>query len=79
MFLIDYARRRRVKIWGTARVVKNDPELIRRLELDTYPAEAEQAVLFTVKAWDVNCTSHIPPRSRRGGRRHHQNASVADR
>ena len=60
LFLIDYARRRRVKIWGTARVVEDDPELIRRLELGTYPAEPEQAVLFTVKAWDVNCTSHIP-------------------
>lgn len=60
LFLIDYAHRRRVKLWGTARIVENDPELDRRLLVDTYPAEAEQAIVFTVEAWDVNCTRHIP-------------------
>lgn len=60
LFLVDYAQRRRVKIWGTARIVEDDPALIRRLEVGSYPAEAEQAVLFTVEAWDVNCTRHIP-------------------
>ncbi len=60
LFLIDYARRRRVKLWGTARIVENDPELNRRLSLETYPAEAEQAIVFTVEAWDINCPRHIP-------------------
>lgn len=59
LFLIDYARRRRVKLWGTARVVEDDPGLNRRLMLDTYP-EAEQAIVFTVEAWDINCPRHIP-------------------
>lgn len=60
LFLIDYARRRRVKLWGTARIIEDDHDLIRRLTLDAYPAEAEQAILFTVEAWDINCTRHIP-------------------
>ncbi|WP_275098693.1 pyridoxamine 5'-phosphate oxidase family protein [Sedimenticola hydrogenitrophicus] len=60
LFLIDYIRSRRVKLWGTARVVENDPELSDRLLLKNYPADAEQVILFTVKAWDVNCPRHIP-------------------
>lgn len=60
LFLMDYARRRRVKLWGTARVVEDDMALIRQLTLDSYPAEAEQAIVFTVEAWDVNCPRHIP-------------------
>ena len=50
LFLIDYAGRRRVKLWGEARVVENDPELIARLMPESYRARPEQAVLFTV-AW----------------------------
>lgn len=60
LFLMDYARRRRVKLWGTARIVEDDHDLIRRLSLETYPAEAEQAIVFEVEAWDINCTRHIP-------------------
>jgi len=60
LFLMDYASRRRVKIWGTARVVEDDPELIARLFPDGYRARAEAAILFTVEAWDVNCPQHIP-------------------
>lgn len=60
LFLMDYARRRRVKLWGSARTVENDPELLRRLSVDSYPAEAEQAIVFTLHAWDMNCPRHIP-------------------
>jgi predicted pyridoxine 5'-phosphate oxidase superfamily flavin-nucleotide-binding protein len=59
LFLIDYQRRRRVKIWGKARVVE-DPELIARLFPDGYKARPEAAILFTVEAWDTNCPQHIP-------------------
>jgi predicted pyridoxine 5'-phosphate oxidase superfamily flavin-nucleotide-binding protein len=62
LFLIDYAHRRRIKIWGTARVVEGDAELQRRLTPAGYPGRAEQVVLFTVSAWDVNCPQHIPQR-----------------
>ena len=60
LFLIDYTSRRRVKLWGSARTVENDPELNRRLVVDSYPAEAEQAIVFTLEAWDMNCARHIP-------------------
>ncbi|MBU0584701.1 MAG: pyridoxamine 5'-phosphate oxidase family protein [Alphaproteobacteria bacterium] len=62
LFLIDYAHRRRVKIWGTARVVEGDEELIDRLMPEHYRARPEQVVLFTVTAWDANCPQHIPQR-----------------
>jgi predicted pyridoxine 5'-phosphate oxidase superfamily flavin-nucleotide-binding protein len=62
LFLIDYARRRRIKIWGTARVVDDDPALIDALMPADYPARPEQAVVFTVSAWDSNCPQHIPQR-----------------
>lgn len=62
LFLIDYARRRRVKIWGRARVVEDDPELIDRLMAPGYKARADRAIVFTVEAWDLNCPQHIPQR-----------------
>ena len=62
LFLIDYANRRRIKIWGTARVVEGDDMLMRRLMPAGYRARPEQVLLFTVTAWDVNCPQHIPQR-----------------
>jgi hypothetical protein len=62
LFLIDYAHRRRIKIWGTARVVKDDAELIARLMPTNYKARPEQVIVFTVTAWDANCPQHIPQR-----------------
>jgi uncharacterized protein len=59
---IDYARRRRVKIWGRARVVPATPELEAKLGDPSYRARPEQVVLVTVTAWDVNCPQHIPPK-----------------
>jgi predicted pyridoxine 5'-phosphate oxidase superfamily flavin-nucleotide-binding protein len=61
LFLIDYAHRRRVKIWGEARVVE-DPALTARLMPPDYAARPEQAILFTVAAWDAYCPQHIPQR-----------------
>jgi len=62
LFLIDYANRSRVKIWGEARVVEGDAALIEKLMADGYKARPEQVILFTVKAWDTNCSKHIPQR-----------------
>ena len=62
LFLIDYAKRRRIKIWGTARVVEGDDALTRKLMPAGYRARPEQVLLFTVAAWDVNCPQHIPQR-----------------
>ncbi len=62
LFLIDYAHRRRIKIWGEARVVEGDAELTARLMPADYRARPEQVILFTVEAWDTNCPQHIPQR-----------------
>jgi uncharacterized protein len=60
IFLMDYARRRRVKIWGEARVVEDDPALLASLMPQGYKARPEQAILLTISAWDTNCPQHIP-------------------
>ncbi|MDI1286167.1 MAG: pyridoxamine 5'-phosphate oxidase family protein [Reyranella sp.] len=62
LFLIDYAHRRRIKIWGDARVVAGDADLTAKLMPADYKARAEQVILFTVSAWDANCPQHIPLR-----------------
>lgn len=62
LFLIDYAHRRRIKLWGEARVVEGDAELTAKLMPADYPAKPEQVILFTVAAWDINCPQHIPQR-----------------
>ena len=62
LFLIDYAHRRRIKIWGEARVVEEDAELIGRLMPSDYKARAGQVILFTVSAWDANWPQYIPQR-----------------
>jgi predicted pyridoxine 5'-phosphate oxidase superfamily flavin-nucleotide-binding protein len=61
-FLMDYEHRRRVKLWGEARVVEGDEELIAKLMPQNYKARPEQAIVFTLEAWDVNCSQHIPQR-----------------
>ncbi|MCR9296100.1 MAG: pyridoxamine 5'-phosphate oxidase family protein [bacterium] len=59
IFLMDYANQRRVKLWGSARVVENDPRLLRELSDDSYSAKVERAIVFKVSAWDINCPQHI--------------------
>jgi predicted pyridoxine 5'-phosphate oxidase superfamily flavin-nucleotide-binding protein len=62
LFLLDPAERRRIKVWGRAKVVENDPELLAKLMDQGYRARPERAILFTVEAWDVNCSQHITAR-----------------
>jgi predicted pyridoxine 5'-phosphate oxidase superfamily flavin-nucleotide-binding protein len=60
IFVMDYVHRRRVKIWGEARVVEDDPALMRSLMPQGYKARPEQVILFRIAAWDTNCPQHIP-------------------
>jgi hypothetical protein len=60
IFLMDYVQRRRLKIWGEARVVDDDPALLASLMPRGYKARPEQVILFRVSAWCGNCPQHIP-------------------
>lgn len=62
LFLLDPARKQRIKLWGRAHVVENDAALVERLFDKGYKARPERAILFTIEAWDVNCSSHIVAR-----------------
>ena len=60
LFVMDYAERRRIKIWGRAEFVEDDPELLARVSDPSYRATPQRVLRFTVEAWDVNCPQHIP-------------------
>jgi predicted pyridoxine 5'-phosphate oxidase superfamily flavin-nucleotide-binding protein len=60
MFIMDYAQRRRLKIWGRARIVEDDDALLARVWPEGYKARPEQVIVFEVDAWDTNCAQHIP-------------------
>jgi uncharacterized protein len=62
IFLMDYVSSRRIKLWGTARVVEDDLDLLERLQDPQYPGRVERAIVFCVEAWDVNCPQHIHKR-----------------
>lgn len=64
MILMDYAQRRRLKIWGKAKLidVRDDEALIAQLAVPSYRARIERAVIITIAAFDWNCPQHITPR-----------------
>ena len=62
IFILHFATQQRVKLWGRARVIENDTELMERLVDPAYKARPQRAIVFTLEAWDVNCTQHIVPR-----------------
>ncbi|AAK90926.2 pyridoxamine 5-phosphate oxidase [Agrobacterium tumefaciens] len=64
LFLMDYAHRRRLKIFGHVRVIdaNDDQELAARLTMPDYPARVERLILIAVEAYDWNCPQHITPR-----------------
>lgn len=62
IFLMDYVNSRRIKLWGTARVVEGDPGLLEQLRDSDYPGRVERAIVFSIEAWDINCPQHIHKR-----------------
>jgi predicted pyridoxine 5'-phosphate oxidase superfamily flavin-nucleotide-binding protein len=62
LFLLDPARRQRIKLWGRARMVEDDAALVAKLFDEGYKARPERALVFMLEAWDVNCSSHIAAR-----------------
>ncbi|MEC4805314.1 MAG: hypothetical protein SAJ12_01245 [Jaaginema sp. PMC 1079.18] len=62
LFLMDYRHRQRIKIWGRARYIEDDANLIEQLRVSDDPSPIERAILFTVEAFSENCPQHIPIR-----------------
>jgi len=64
MILVDYPRRRRLKILGRARPVTaaDEPATVQRLAVEGYPAKVERGLVIAVEAFDWNCPQHITPR-----------------
>jgi len=62
IFIPHFATQQRVKLWGRARVIEGDIELMERLVDPVYKARPQRAVAFTLEAWDINCRQHIVPR-----------------
>lgn len=59
IFLMDYARRIRIKLWGTAHVVEGDDALLAKLS-EGVSVAPQRSILFKLEAWDRNCSQHIP-------------------
>lgn len=62
IFLMDYPSKTRIKIWGTAKVIEDDKELLESLSDASYKARLERVIVFTLEAWDANCRQHIQQR-----------------
>lgn len=60
LLLIDYTERTRLKVWGRATVVEDDPALLEDVRDPDYRARIERVICIQVEAWDTNCSSHIP-------------------
>ncbi len=60
LFLVDYERGRRLKIWGRGAVIDDEPALIERVRDPAYPAKIERVIRISVEAWDLNCRQHLP-------------------
>jgi uncharacterized protein len=60
LFLIDYERGRRLKIWGRAAAIDDDAALFRQVSDPDYPAHVERVIRIHVEAWDLNCRQHFP-------------------
>ena len=78
LFLMDYPNRLRIKIWGRAEFVEDDPQLLQRVSDADYNARPERVLLFHVDAWDRNCPQHIVPRYTEAEMDHLLDVRVAD-
>ena len=62
IFVLHFASQQRLKLWGRARVIEGDVELMERLVDPAYKARPERAIVFRIEAWDINCRQHIVAR-----------------
>ena len=59
LFLMDYAHRRRLKIWGRGKIT-HDTALLSQLTVPDYPAQVERGIIIAIEAMSWNCPQHIP-------------------
>jgi predicted pyridoxine 5'-phosphate oxidase superfamily flavin-nucleotide-binding protein len=65
IILMDYPKRRRLKILGRMRVEDAgavSPDALAQVELPDYRAWVERVIFIEVEAFDWNCPQHITPR-----------------
>ena len=62
IFVLHFASQQRLKLWGRARVIEGDVELMERLVDPADKARPERAIVFRIEAWDINCRQHIVAR-----------------
>ena len=62
IFLMDYPNRTRIKMWGEAEFVEDDPALLEAVSDPDYSGRPQRVLVFHLQAWDVNCKQHIQPR-----------------
>ena len=62
IFILHYATQQRLKLWGRARVIEDDAELMERLVDPSYKVRPQRAIAFRIEAWDSNCRQHIVAR-----------------
>ena len=64
LILMDYPRRRRLKIYARieAQDLSANPALAEKLALPGYKAKPERAFVLHLEAFDWNCPQHITPR-----------------
>jgi predicted pyridoxine 5'-phosphate oxidase superfamily flavin-nucleotide-binding protein len=64
LFLMDYAHRRRLKIYAHIAVkdLATDPGLAAKLAMPGYPAKIERAFVLHLDGFSWNCPQHITPR-----------------
>jgi predicted pyridoxine 5'-phosphate oxidase superfamily flavin-nucleotide-binding protein len=80
MILTDYPRRRRLKLWGRARIVHENeqPDIIAAVEDPAYRARIERAIVISIEAFDWNCPQHITPRFSEGEIRAYVDPIIAE-
>jgi predicted pyridoxine 5'-phosphate oxidase superfamily flavin-nucleotide-binding protein len=64
LILVDYAHRRRLKIFAHAQAksLADDPKLAEAIATPGYRGRAERAFVLRLDAFDWNCPQHITPR-----------------
>lgn len=62
LFVMDYRKRRRLKIFGHARRIGAEDPATAQLVVEGYRARVERGILIEVAGFDWNCPQHIPER-----------------